>query len=89
MNQFERDEKEMCQRWHKFLSSNSQLNKESVTKTNLQEMLQAFQAEKIIDEKLLVQIFYISTGWLPNKIEIQELNFANVTGGLIAVEEKI
>jgi glycosyltransferase involved in cell wall biosynthesis len=89
MNEFERDEKEMYQRWHKFMSSNSLVIKESVTKTNLQEMLQAFKAEKIIDEKLLVQIFYISTGWLPNKIEIQELNFANVTGGLIAVEEKI
>ena len=89
MNEFERDEKEMYQRWHKFMSSNSLVIKESVTKKNLQEMLQAFKAEKIIDEKLLVQIFYISTGWLPNKIEIQELNFANVTGGLIAVEEKI
>jgi glycosyltransferase involved in cell wall biosynthesis len=89
MIQIERDEKEMCQRWHQFMSSNSNLIEESVTKRNLQEMLRAFQAGKIIDEKLLVQIFYISTGWLPNKIEIQELNFANVAGGLIAVEEKI
>jgi glycosyltransferase involved in cell wall biosynthesis len=89
MTQVERDETEICQRWQKFLSSNSHLVEGSVVKINLQEILRAFQAEKILDEKLLVQIFYISTGWLPNKIEVQELIFANMTGGLIAVEKKI
>ena len=89
MTQVERDETEMCQRWQKFLSSNSHLVEDSVVKINLQGMLRAFQAEKILNEKLLVQIFYISTGWLPNKIEVRELIFANETGGLIAVEKKI
>jgi glycosyltransferase involved in cell wall biosynthesis len=89
IQQLERDDIEICQRWQKYLLSISQADDKNVPAKDLQGILQQFLEEKTVDEKSLVQIFYISTGWFPTKIEIQELKFAYSTAGLVAVEDKI
>jgi hypothetical protein len=89
IQQLERDDIEICQRWQKYLLSISQADDKNVPAKDLQGILQQFLEEKTVDEKSLVQIFYISTGWFPTKIEIQELKFAYSTTGLVAVEDKI
>jgi glycosyltransferase involved in cell wall biosynthesis len=89
IQQLERDDLEICQRWQKYLLSISQADDKNVPAKDLQGILQQFLEEKTVDEKSLVQIFYISTGWFPTKIEIQELKFAYSTAGLVAVEDKI
>ncbi len=89
MQQLERDDFEICQRWQKYLLSIPQTDDKNVPAKDLQGTLQQFLEDKTVDEKSLIQIFYISTGWFPTKMEIQELKFASTTGGLVAVEDKI
>ncbi len=89
MKNLERDENEIIQRWEKYLQQNSHTSLDSTSTKNLQEILQLFLEAKTVDDKFLVQIFYISTGWMPTKIEIQELRFANAIGGLSAIEGKV
>jgi glycosyltransferase involved in cell wall biosynthesis len=89
MKKLERDEKEIFQRWETYLQQNSQTSLDSTSTKNLQEILHSFLGAKPVEDNYLVQIFYISTGWMPTKIEIQELRFANAIGGLSAIEGKI
>ena len=89
MQQLERYDFEICHRWQKYLLSIPRTDDKNAPAKDLQGILQQFLEDKTVDEKSLVQIFYISTGWLPTKMEIQELKFASATGGLVAVEEKI
>jgi glycosyltransferase involved in cell wall biosynthesis len=89
MMHLERDEKEICQRWNKYLASISRIPDKTIYVNNLQAILELFLNGKSIDERSLVQIFYLSTGWFPTKKEIQELKFSFANGGLSAVTDKI
>jgi glycosyltransferase involved in cell wall biosynthesis len=89
MKQLEKDYQEICQRWQKFFLSNSTNAGQDFTAKNFQEVIRLFLNQRKADEKSLVQMFYISTGRLPTKTQIQELKFAQATGSVSAIEDKI